>query len=136
MKSIFIASKGIEKVLDHMIAKESSSNEVLLVYMSLTGDGVGEKRVWDWGIPKIYEQITSKFKDESQLSLSIYGFVDNLLQVLVPMSLSEVYRSQLSSDKATYEFIEDMFPRVITKYKKQPLLVDNFLTYFSNLCSG
>jgi IS30 family transposase len=29
-----------------------------------------------------------------------------------------------------------MFPKLITKYKKQPLLLDNFLTFFSNLCSG
>jgi len=52
------------------------------------------------------------------------------------MSLNEFYRPKLASDKGTYQFIEDMFPRLITKYKKQPMLVDNFLTYFSNLCSG
>ena len=29
-----------------------------------------------------------------------------------------------------------MFSKLITKYKKQPRLVDSFLTFFSNLCSG
>lgn len=29
-----------------------------------------------------------------------------------------------------------MFPKLITKYKKQPQLLDNFFTFLSNLCSG
>ena len=29
-----------------------------------------------------------------------------------------------------------MFPKLITKYKKQTQLLDNFMTFFSNLCSG
>jgi hypothetical protein len=73
--------------------------------MCLEGDGVAEKRVWDWGIPKIYDTIHSKFEDESKLNVSVYGFVDNLLQILVPMSLSDVYRPKLASDKQTYDFL-------------------------------
>ena len=111
-------------------------NEALLIYMCLAGDGVGEKRVWDWGVHKIYDIILAKFEDESKLSFSVYGYIDNLLQILVPMSLSDVYRPQLSSDKKTCEFVEAMFPRLITKYKKQTMLLDNFMTFFSNLCSG
>ena len=65
------------------------------------GDGVAEKRVWDWGIHKIYDIILSKFNHDSKLSSSTYSFVDNLLQILVPMSLSDVYRPILSSDKKT-----------------------------------
>lgn len=68
--------------------------------------------------------------------MSLYAYVDNLLQILVPMTLSENYRPQMASDKKTYEFIESMFPKLITKYKKQPQLLDNFITLFSNLCSG
>lgn len=104
--------------------------------MCLQGDGVGQKKVWEWGIPKIYDIILSKFEDESKLNLSVYAFVDNLLQILVPMTLSEIYRPLLGGDKKTYEFIESMFPKLITKYKKQPQLLDNFYTFFSNLCSG
>ena len=66
------------------------------------GDGVAEKRVWDWGIHKLYDIVLAKFQDDSKLSSSTYGFIDNLLQILVPMSLSDLYRPQLSSDKKTY----------------------------------
>ena len=52
------------------------------------------------------------------------------------MSLSDAYRPQLSSDKKSYEFIETLYPKLVTKYKKQTMLLDNFVTYFSNLCSG
>lgn len=52
------------------------------------------------------------------------------------MSLSDIYRPQMSSDKRTFEFIETMFTKLITKYKKQPQLLDNFMTLTSNLCSG
>lgn len=97
---------------------------------------MGEKKVWEWGVPKVYDIITSKFQDESKLNLTVYAFVDNLLQILVPMTLSEIYRPQMAGDKKTYEFIEFMFPKLITKYKKQPQLLDNFITLFSNLCSG
>ena len=68
--------------------------------------------------------------------MSLYAYVDNLLQILVPMTLSEIYRPQMASDKKTYDLIEAMFPKLITKYKKQPQLLDNFITLFSNLCSG
>lgn len=73
--------------------------------MCLEGDGVGEKKVWEWGVPKLYSIILSKFEDESKLNLSVYAYVDNLLQILVPMTLSEIYRPQMAVDKKTYEFV-------------------------------
>jgi hypothetical protein len=84
-----------------MVKVESPRKEVLLIYMCLDGDGVGEKRIWDWGVPRIYSLIFSKFEDESKLNFSIYGFVDNLFQILVPMSLSDVYRPQIAAAKGT-----------------------------------
>lgn len=70
------------------------------------------------------------------MNLSVYAFIDNIFQILVPMSLSDIYRPLMSSDKGTFEFVETMFSKLITKYKKQPQLLDNFMTLLSNLCSG
>ena len=80
--------------------------------------------------------IKQKFSDETKLNQSLYGFIDNLIMILVPITLSDSYRPLLSSNHKTFQFIEFMFSKLITKYKKQPRLVDNFLTFFSNLCSG
>ena len=77
----------------------------------------------------------SKFEDETRLKQAVYEFVDNLMVVLVPMSLYEPYRLQLSGTPKTYEFLKLMFPRLITKCKKQGVLLDNFLLFFSNLCA-
>ena len=51
------------------------------------------------------------------------------------MTLYEPYRLQMSGAYSTVEFIRRMFPRLITKAKKQPQLLDNFLLFVSNLVS-
>ena len=74
--------------------------------------------------------------DETKLNHSVYAFIDNLFEILVPMTLYEPCRLQLSSSEATFTFITQLFPVLISKYKKQPNLVDNFFIFMSNLCSG
>lgn len=136
LKSIFISAKGIEKTLDHIVKEESTRKEILLICICLTQDGVGEKRVWEWGFFKLIDTILAKFEDETKLNQSLYDFIDNLFEILIPITLYEPYRLQLSSSPRIYEFIETLFPKLITKYKKQTTILDHFCTFFSNLASG
>lgn len=78
----------------------------------------------------------SKFYDETKLNQSTYDFVDNLLQILVPITLYEPCKLELSKSTKSLDFITKMFPILITKFKKQPSLLDNFFIFVSNLCEG
>jgi hypothetical protein len=54
----------------------------------------------------------------------------------VPVTLYEPCRINLSSSSKSFDFINKLFPILITKYKKQPCLLDNFFIFISNLCEG
>ncbi len=59
LRSIFIEAKGIEKCLNQLLKAEISRKEGLLIAICLNGEGPAEKRVLDYGIPKLHSHIIS-----------------------------------------------------------------------------
>lgn len=85
---------------------------------------------------KIYGRINSLLEDSSEMSMSKYFILEDIFEVLIPMSLHEKYRELLAESPETHKFIELTFSRLISRHKKQPDLFSSFLIYASNLCSG
>ena len=70
------------------------------------------------------------------MSMGVYFLLEDLFEVLIPMSLHEKYRPMMSGSQNTAKFFEQTFSRLVTKHKKHPDLLSSFLVYGGNLCSG
>ena len=68
--------------------------------------------------------------------MGVYFLLEDIFEVLIPMSLHEKYRPLLAGSLNTAKFFETTFSRLVTKHKKHPDLLSSFLIYGSNLCSG
>ena len=95
--TIFISAKGIPKCLKQLITTEECNREGYLVSKCLRDDGVGEKEVWDFGVSKLQGRITEFLDSNSELSLNRYFILEDIFEVLIPLSLHEKYRGLLSS---------------------------------------
>lgn len=90
--NIFIAGKGVRKCLEQILVSEESIKEGYLVSCCLRGDGVGEKEVWDFKINKLYKRISDILCENTEMSISKYFILEDIFEILIPMSLHEKYR--------------------------------------------
>lgn len=62
----------------------------------MRGDGVGEQEVWNFGVGKIHGRVREILGKGGELNMSKYMLLEDIFEVLIPMSLHEKYRILLN----------------------------------------
>lgn len=133
-KTAFISLGGIRKLLVYIADGNESGAATLLICHTMDGRGVAEKDVWDFGVDRIEQMISSLLG--GTLKMEEYSRMEDLFELLVTLSQSEKHRTLLSTNRSTVDFLLQCYPAIITKYKKEMQLVSSFVIYCSNLCMG
>lgn len=58
--------------MQQLVEAEQSKKEGFLVSVCLTGDGVAEKEVWDFGMNKLERRVTELLGKSAEMSMSKY----------------------------------------------------------------